>query len=182
MTANAVAGPILPGMGREDEAIPEPALRPNMFGPRWDAERQESSGRWRRAFLGRQAGAEALGASLFELEPGATTFPFHVHHANEELLVVIAGQPILRTGAGERRLEEGEVVAFPVGRDGAHALRNSEDGPVRLLLVSTMRAPDVTEFPDSGELWVRDYPPGSKAPDGALDKRLPLGEQRENRS
>ena len=61
---------------------------PNLFEPDWEAERDEPPFRWRRARLGRQAGARQLGASLFELPPGAATFPLHAHYSNEELLVV----------------------------------------------------------------------------------------------
>src|SRR6266581_1966370 len=74
--------------------------------------------------LGRQAGAEKLGASLFELPPGRSSFPLHVHHANEELIVIVAGRPTLRTLDSEWILEPGEVVACPTGRRGAHRLGN----------------------------------------------------------
>ena len=43
------------------------------------------------------------------------------------------------------------------------------DEPVRVLIVSTMHAPDINEFPETGEYWVRDYVPGTDPPDGALD-------------
>jgi uncharacterized cupin superfamily protein len=141
----------------------------NVYEPTWDADRDEPPYRWRRSRLGRQAGARQLGASLFELPPGAESFPLHIHYANEELLVVVAGAPTLRTLDAERRLEAGEVVACPAGREGAHLLRNDTDEPVRVLIVSTMHAPDVNEFPDTGEYWVRDYVPGTDPPDGALD-------------
>jgi uncharacterized cupin superfamily protein len=143
----------------------------NLFHPDWDAERDEPPFRWRRARLGRQAGAEDLGASLFELAPGDSTFPLHVHHANEELIIVLAGRPTLRTLTDERLLEEGEVVACPVGRRGAHRLDNRGDSPARVLIVSTMRAPEINEMVEEGELWVRSYAPG-RDPDGAeLDVR-----------
>jgi uncharacterized cupin superfamily protein len=82
---------------------------------------------------------------------------------------VVAGAPTLRTLDAERRLKAGEVVTCPAGREGAHLLRNDTDEPVRVLIVSTMHAPDVNEFPDTGEYWVRDYVPGTDPPDGALD-------------
>ena len=141
----------------------------NAFEPHWDAEQDEPPFTWRRSRIGRQAGSEKLGASLFEVPPGASSFPLHIHYANEELLVVVAGAPTLRTLDAERRLEAGEVVACPAGREGAHLLRNDTDEPVRVLIVSTMHAPDVNEFPDTGEYWVRDYVPGTDPPDGALD-------------
>ena len=141
----------------------------SIYEPEWDAERDEPPYRWRRARLGRQAGARALGASLFELPPGATSFPLHIHYANEEMLVVVTGRPTLETLSGARVLAAGEVVACPAGRDGAHRLTNDSDEPVRVLIVSTMHAPDINEFPETGEYWVRDYVPGTDPPDGALD-------------
>jgi uncharacterized cupin superfamily protein len=145
----------------------------NVFEPEWDAEQDEPPFTWRRSRIGRQAGAERLGASLFEVEPGSSTFPLHVHHANEEMLVVIAGRPTLRTLDGERELAPGEVVAFPAGRGGGHRIDNRSDEPARVLLVSTMNAPEVNEYPDSGKVWVRDYAPGgTPSSDEPLDKVL----------
>ena len=143
----------------------------NVFEPDWDAERDEPPYRWRRARLGRQAGLERLGASLFELPPGAASFPLHVHLHNEEAIVVLRGRPRLRTLEGERVLEPGEVVGCPAGRAGAHRLDNATDEPVRVLVVSTMLAPEVVEFPDEGVFWVRDYVPGTDRPDDAVDVR-----------
>jgi uncharacterized cupin superfamily protein len=144
----------------------------NVFEPDFDAERDEGRFRWRRARLGRQAGADRLGASLFELPPSAATFPLHAHFANEELIVVLDGEPTLRTLDGERRLVRGEVVACPAGRRGAHELRNDGDDTARVLIVSTMLAPDINEFPETGQLWMRDYAPGTDPPPGALDVKL----------
>jgi uncharacterized cupin superfamily protein len=141
----------------------------NVYEPEWDVERDEPPYRWRRSRIGRQAGARQLGASLFEVAPGASTFPLHIHHANEEMLVVVAGRPTLQTLSEARQLAVGEVVACPAGREGAHRLTNDTDEPVRVLIVSTMHAPDINEFPETGEFWVRDYVPGTDPPDGALD-------------
>jgi len=38
--------------------------------------------------------------------------------------------------------------------------------------VSTMLAPEINEFPETGRVWIRDYAPGSEAPPGALDRFL----------
>jgi len=141
----------------------------NVYEPTWDAERDEPPYRWRRSRIGRQAGARRLGASLFELAPGAASFPLHIHYASEEMLVVMAGRPTLDTLDGSRELVAGEVVACVAGREGAHRLRNETAEPVRVLVVSTMHAPDINEFPESGEFWVRDYIPGTDPPDDALD-------------
>jgi uncharacterized cupin superfamily protein len=146
----------------------------NVYEPEFDVEQDAPPYVWRRARLGRAAGAERLGASLFALPPGGRTFPLHAHLHNEELLVVVSGQPTLRTLDGERRLAAGELVAFVAGRAGAHELRNETEEEVRLLIVSTMVAPEINLFPDTNELWVRDYVPGTDAPDDAFDLRAPL--------
>jgi uncharacterized cupin superfamily protein len=143
---------------------------PNLHEPDWDAERDEPPFCWQRARLGQQAGAQELGASLFELPPGAATFPLHAHFANEELLIVLAGRPLLTglDGTG-RRLETGEVVACPAGRDGAHRIDNDGDEPVRVLIVSTMKAPEINEMLEDGSFWVRDYAPGLTPEEPGLD-------------
>jgi hypothetical protein len=114
---------------------------PNLYEPDFDAEQDREPFKWRRARIGRQAGTQKLGASLFEIEPGASTFQLHAHHANEELLVVVAGTPTLRTIDGERELAAGEA---------------------RVLIVSTMLAPEINEFPETGRLWARSYAPGTE--------------------
>jgi uncharacterized cupin superfamily protein len=142
----------------------------NVFEPDWDAERDEPPFRWRRAKLAQQAGGRDLGASLFEVPPGAATFPLHAHYANEELVIVLSGRPTLTGAHGEgRRLDPGEVVACPAGRAGAHRLDNRTDEPVRILIVSTMKAPEVNEMFEDNSFWVRGYPPGQTPDEPELD-------------
>jgi uncharacterized cupin superfamily protein len=149
---------------------------PNIYEPDLDVTHEGAPYVWRRAMLGRQAGSERLGASLFRLPPGSATFPLHAHLHNEELLIVIEGTPTLRTSTDDpgRVLRAGDVVAFPAALEGAHQLRNDTDAEVSVLIVSTMLAPEVNVFPDTGELWVRDYIPGTDAPSGAFDVHAPL--------
>jgi uncharacterized cupin superfamily protein len=142
-------------------------VSPNLFDPRFDAENEVPGFRWRRARLGRQAGAERLGASLFELPPGEATFPYHVHSANEELLIVIAGRPRLRTPDGWRELAEGEVVNFPRGERGAHQVANRSDESVRVLIISEMNAPEVNLYPDTGRVGAMQRASGSAGEGGA---------------
>ena len=142
----------------------------NLFDPEWDAQRDEPPFRWRRARLGRQAGSRDLGASVFELSPGSASSPLHAHFANEELLVVLSGRLTLTTGDGTtRELEVGEVVACLAGRAGAHRLDNHTDEPARVLIVSTMRSPEINEMMEDGTFWVRDYAPGLTPDDPDLD-------------
>jgi uncharacterized cupin superfamily protein len=104
--------------------------------------------------VGAQAGARELAANLYELDPGTVGSPLHVHHANEELLLVLAGTPSLRGPDGTQLLSAGAVVGFPRGQPGAHSLVNLSDAPVRYLVVSTTNRPDVVEYPDTGTTLV----------------------------
>jgi uncharacterized cupin superfamily protein len=104
--------------------------------------------------VGAHAGARELAANVYELEPGAVGTPLHVHHANEELLLVLAGTLSLRGPGGAQPLSAGAVVAFPRGQAGAHSLVNRSDAPVRYIVVSTTTRPDIVEYPDTGATLV----------------------------
>jgi uncharacterized cupin superfamily protein len=121
---------------------------PNILEPEWEAELPGLRGQR----VGAQAGAEKLGATLYEVDPGGRVSPLHIHHANEEMLIVLSGRPTLRTGEGERELVPGELVAFPAGRRGAHQVLNRSGEPARVLIASTMIYPEVAEHPDSGKI------------------------------
>ena len=88
-----------------------------------------------------------LGASLYELERGNFMI-YHAHHGSEELLIVLRGKPTLRTPEGERQLDEGDVVHFPTGPDGAHGIRNDTDDVVRYIVAGIRHSPEVVEYPD----------------------------------
>lgn len=122
----------------------------NIFADRFSYER----GSLRGEPVARKAGARELGGTLYELRPGSEDIPLHIHHALEELLVVLSGTPTLRTLDEERELRPGEVVAFPRGRRGAHAVVNRSSEPVRYLMLSTKSMPEIVEYPEQGTLRV----------------------------
>jgi uncharacterized cupin superfamily protein len=128
--------------------------RLNLLAPEFDQSSERDGYRWSGVSVGRRVGGEEIGACLYELADGQRSYPYHFHHGIEEWLLVVAGSPLLRTPDGERVLERGDVVCFPVGPGGGHQVT----GPGTVLIVSTKRAPDVVEYPDSGKIEVR--PPG----------------------
>jgi uncharacterized cupin superfamily protein len=109
----------------------------------------------RGARVGEHAGAEQLGATVYELEPGEEMV-FHYHVQREELLIVLAGRLSLRSAVGWEELPEGEVVAFPRGERGAHGYKNEGDGVVRVLMISEMNAPNISVYPDTDRIGVFD--------------------------
>jgi uncharacterized cupin superfamily protein len=126
----------------------------NVFADEWDGERRNPGYTWRFRALGRALGAEELGACLYEVPPGERMWPYHFHYANEELAIVLAGRMTLRTGDGEREVGPWGAVLFPRGPEHARQLRNDGDEPARVLVVSTMRHPEVAGYPDTGKLNV----------------------------
>jgi uncharacterized cupin superfamily protein len=46
-------------------------------------------------------------------------------------------------------------VAFRRGKEGAHQIVNRTDAPVRVLMLSSMIAPDVVEYLDTGKVGAR---------------------------
>jgi uncharacterized cupin superfamily protein len=125
---------------------------PNIGEPEFDEQREHPGFRCLRARLGRQAGCERLGLSLFEVPPGEAAYPYHYHLTEEELVVVLSGRPSLRTATGWRKLNEGEVVGFPRGEKGVHQIVNRTEDTIRFLAFSTSGEPDVVVQPDSGKV------------------------------
>jgi uncharacterized cupin superfamily protein len=127
-------------------------MRTNLRTPRFDEPREHPGFTCRRARIGRQAGSERIGASLFSVPPGEAAYPYHWHLGEEELVIVLEGTPRLRTPTDERRLVRGAVVSFPRGEEGAHQLVNDTDAEVVFLAFSEQGDPDIVMYPDSGKL------------------------------
>jgi uncharacterized cupin superfamily protein len=125
---------------------------PNINEPDFDELREHDGFLASRARISRQAGAERLGLSLWELPAGQAAYPYHFHYTEEELLLVLEGRPSLRTPEGWRVLEEGEVVSFLRGEQGGHQLLNRTGHAVRFLSFSTNGEPDIVIYPDSRKL------------------------------
>jgi uncharacterized cupin superfamily protein len=99
-----------------------------------------------------RAPANVLGASVWELQPGASQFVYHFHRGTEELLVVLRGRPTVRMHDGDHGLHEGDVVPFPRGPEGGHQLRNDDGEPARVLIVAAHADPDVAVYPETGKV------------------------------
>jgi uncharacterized cupin superfamily protein len=120
----------------------------NVFTDEWDPGEDWSGGGGQSKRLPR---GDVLGASVYELPPGGFVV-YHFHHGAEEMMIVLRGAPTLRTPDGERVLAEGDVVFFPAGPDGAHAVRNDTDVLTRFVMVSDHPSPEVVEYPDLGQI------------------------------
>ena len=109
-----------------------------------------------RALVGQHVGGELIGATMSEVEPGSKLWPYHTHYLNEEWVIVLRGEPTLRTPEGEQVLKEGDVVCFPRGKEGAHQIINRTDSTIRVLMVSSMIRGEVIEYLDTGKVLAKD--------------------------
>ena len=117
------------------------------------------------AEVGWLLGAEKLAYAAATLRRGEHYCPYHWHTAEEELFVVMAGTPSLRTPRGTFTLRAGDVVAFPTTPAGAHRLWNDADEDALVLLIANANPGDVCYYPDSQKFvveatgtLVRDHP------------------------
>lgn len=126
----------------------------NIYATDWDGTQTEPGYTWHRIRLARRLGGEKLGASIYVLDPGQKSFPYHFHHANEEMLIILDGEVTVRTPAGEGTAGPGDALIFNTGPEGAHQVSNRSEAPARILMLSTMVEPEIAEYPDSGHMGV----------------------------
>lgn len=113
--------------------------------------------------VGSLIGAEALGCQYHVVPPGKAAFPYHAHHANEEMLVILSGEGRYRVGAATHDVRAGHVCAAPAGGpETAHQLLNTGTDELRYLCISTRNDPDVVEYPENGKTLVASRTPRGK--------------------
>ena len=125
--------------------------RQNLFSDVWDGDLDED-GTLRRVFW--RPDDARMGATLYELAPGAPESRIHMHFGAEEMFFVLDGRPRFRNKDGEEALAPGDFVFCPEGRAGLHAFSNPTDEPARILAISAGSFPDVVAYPEHGHAWV----------------------------
>lgn len=96
--------------------------------------------------------ASRLGAGYDILAPGKRSCPYHFHHAQEEMFVILEGAGTLRVAGQMLPVRAGDVVFIPPGPEYPHQFINTSDAPMRYLSISTQERPELCEYPDSGKV------------------------------
>jgi uncharacterized cupin superfamily protein len=95
--------------------------------------------------------AQKLGARVDILPPGKMSCPYHLHHVQEEMFIVLEGSGTLRV-AGERLpIVAGDVIFIPPGPEYPHHIVNTSEAPLKYLSISTREPTEICEYPDSGK-------------------------------
>jgi uncharacterized cupin superfamily protein len=116
--------------------------------------------------VSRAAGSEATAMFIYDLSPGESSCPYHYEY-DEEWLLVIDGDLVIRGPDREQALTRGDIVRFPAGPAGAHKVMNRSESSARMLMFSSARVPAVSVYPDSDKIGVW---PGGEA-DALIFKR-----------
>jgi uncharacterized cupin superfamily protein len=103
--------------------------------------------------IDRLLGLSGIGATLHVVPAGKTAWPFHRHHGNDELFLVLEGSGELRIGDRRLPIRTGDCVGAPAGGE-AHQIVNSSAAELRYLAIANRGRADVIEYPDSGRIAV----------------------------
>jgi uncharacterized cupin superfamily protein len=103
----------------------------------------------------REAQAVALGLTSFAatrtlLPPGAASSLRHYHTDEDELVIVVSGELVMLTDAGETPMRAGDIASFPKGVADAHCFVNRSSAPAVLIAIGDNREEDICFYPDVG--------------------------------
>lgn len=100
------------------------------------------------------SGGSDIGCSMIEIPPGMTAYPYHYNCENEESYYILEGSADLRYDDEIYIISSGDYVVFPA-KGPAHQIINSGGTTLKYLRIATMKRPEVTVYPDSGKIEVR---------------------------
>ena len=139
-----------------------PARHGTRYPPPYDAPCRDRQ-RWQ---LGEAAGLTQFGVNLLRLPPGVWSSQRHWHLAEDEFVMVIEGEVVLVTEAGEEVLRAGDCAGFRAGDPDGHQLQNRSDRDAVVLEVGSRRpGEDAVDYPDI-DLQIVQGQPGYRHKDG----------------
>ena len=113
--------------------------------------------------FGALLGLSNLGISYGEVPPGKSGCPFHNHHVEEELFVILEGEGQYRFGADRHAVKAGDVLGAPAGGpETAHCLINTGLTPLKYLSISANARTEICEYPDSGKFLAKTRDPAGR--------------------
>jgi len=108
-----------------------------------------------RGQISNHIGAKNLGYNLTVLPPGKAQCPFHNHHGEEEMFLILAGEGELRFGDQRYPIRRHDVIACPPGGpEVAHQIINTGTTTMRYLALSTLVDLEACEYPDSQKVLI----------------------------
>jgi len=99
--------------------------------------------------LGVPGGLKQIGVHLIRLEPGFDSTQFHYHDADEEFVLILAGQGKAFIGEETFAVGPGDFMGFPAPSPG-HGLHNDSAADLLYLVGGESNPADVVHYP-----WIR---------------------------
>jgi uncharacterized cupin superfamily protein len=96
-----------------------------------------------------------LGYNLTVLPPGKVQCPFHSHHGEEEIFLILEGEGELRFGDKRYPIRKHDAIACPPGGpEVAHQIINTGKTTMRYLALSTLSEVYACEYLDSRKVSI----------------------------
>lgn len=99
-------------------------------------------------------GGHPFDLELSRLQPGECGCPYHLHAAQWELFLILAGEGTVRTPAGREILKAGDAVLHPPGE--AHQLTNTGSTELLFYLIADNPPVDYWHYPDAAKWGLRE--------------------------
>ena len=96
--------------------------------------------------LGDMTGLTGMGFHIIEVEPGAETTEYHLHHFEDECIFVLAGTATAVSGEDEHQIGPGDFIGYRKGGL-AHTILNTGDEVLRMIVAGQRLAHDVGDYP-----------------------------------
>jgi uncharacterized cupin superfamily protein len=105
--------------------------------------------------VSRALGLTRLGAAYFEVRPGESAFPYHVHYGEDELIYIVEGEGTYRFGEESYAVKAGDMLGAPAGGvERAHQLINSGATTLKYFCVSDLPTINIGNLPEVDELVI----------------------------
>jgi uncharacterized cupin superfamily protein len=114
--------------------------------------------------------AVKLGIGIDVLAPGKRSCPYHAHHAQEEMFIVLEGEGSLRVAGEMLAIRSGDVIFIPAGPELPHQIVNTSEAPLKYLSISTNEFPELVEYPDSNKYLIGATVAGKRFGFGAMHR------------
>ena len=98
--------------------------------------------------IGNAAGLTKFGIKRAILPPGGRTALRHWHEAEDEFVIVVFGEVVLRDDEGETLLRAGNCAGSSAGEANGRAIANRSDQPAVLFEIGSRSADETLHYPD----------------------------------
>lgn len=95
--------------------------------------------------------AQHLGFHLEILNPKCFSSPYHYHEKEEELVIVIKGEAILRQNNKFKKIKAMDLIFFPTGPEFVHQIYNHSEELLQYFVLSNKASDDICYYPDSNK-------------------------------